>query len=620
MSNVETAAQNAVDAMQLILTLRSDIEDLTPPSTPAEEIELDDKNDELRYELLNLKNANAVLFSSGAERLIESQVKLDGDGNIIAPWSFSDSIENTTQKEIADNDVGEVPVQDLQESVESYNISIKSKHNEMMFINRRILSRSSDGDSITELSKTAATLRVEINKLVVSRDSVQETINKSLPQEEIERQSQEIRKLLEDHVRSTVYDRTVNLKELEAAKKLSYETQSEQDKEAADIALYEYNASVDREHVAKEALSEFLDTPLGKGTTTTSPTTSINNENLTDSEIVAAKRLKNSIVDEINTATNQAGRDAGYLKLQQFNAANASGIVEREVLPAPDLSSMESLNDTIQDLISERNTLIVQLSETEQGTPEFEALLDLLEENNNERTEVSRTIIGLQDNVNFGVKVNVETDELGNYIIKSYETTNGSYQNYESSSRDILYKSRQDVEATARALATDEYEKLRFVVATEVYDAEKGVVVPREKAEEGQPNRYVYKRPVIDDIDEFLAGSEEELNNIDLALSYSRESIEYHDGLREVIEPFDEELESLNDELARNTNDIIDVASSVNPSLSHTRYREEFGEPTEQQKKETFIILGTEQLYKLITDNKVDVIYEAMENSTYARR
>lgn len=475
---IKNAASDAVVLVKEILSLKDNL--IQNPSTETERNNNISVNSDIRDKQKILKEKNIILRSNKLSPLLLSQVELDDDGNIIAPWEFSDIIDGTRQYKTKNTQYENATITNNEKNIQDQQNSLKSQ-----------VGNLNTSDIINSLN--------DISRL----SGLTEILSDEAQKAEF---YQKFRKGLEDDIRKQNKNILNTLSEIQSISTQISQTTDETELEVLLNNLQEKQNEYEEYKVEKEktenVLNEFLNTSEGQKTrVSTEDDKTLSN--ISSDEKIAVNTLRKQYIDTINTTTSQEEREDAFQDIRDLDRAIKTNNIERNNLGSPDLTEIQDYNNQMEALIQERNELQTQLKNTESSDIVEIARLELkLKENSEDRFKLSKGIIGLQDNLGYGIKVDVETDESGKPKLIIYNVEKANYEVDEVYYTDLV-GDNSVIKETLGTLNDQQYEMLKFVTATKVYDSIKGKIIPRPLGESGQESRYTNIRPNLPDSQEF---------------------------------------------------------------------------------------------------------------------
>lgn len=490
------AATNAVANFKQIQTLKAQL--IQNPTTVADQTHNATINAQIRTESKKLKDNNTILKANKIDALLPA-TKLDENGDVIAPWNFSNTIVGTSQY-----------------------TTVQTGYDDVSSQTELTDSQTSQIDTLTATYQSLSTYDINLSQ---NNINMTEAFNILLYQQNPD-QAQNIRQNLEDDLREANDNLTESQKQLgNISKQIQAASSSELEGLMQQLATEQanYESLLKTQKTAQSLLNEFLKTNVA---TQTKPTqrTETTNSNLTDDEQRAVKTLKRQFVDIMNTTDSREERDEAFENIKKLDAAIKENRITKSSLSSPNYTQLQDFNTELTNLVNERNNLQEELSNTDPSNIAKIAELTLaLEENATNRYQLSLQIIGLQDNLGFGIKVKLSENELTKQPeLLIYNTVNATYNTNDVYLTDLV--GNNDIVNESKGLLNNrEFEQLKFVTATQVYDAKTGRVIPRSEAQTGQEGRYTNVRPFLPDGDEFknsqgLTPRDEYVNSIQLEI------------------------------------------------------------------------------------------------------
>lgn len=579
-------ATDAVAAYKEIVSLKSQL--ITNPTTESDQTFNAGINSSLRTQQKRLKDDNVILRFNRVQALLLGETKTDEDGNVIAPWEFSRSIPGTKQNAMV-GDGGDDTIQDTATEAEN---TYKSANDTLI--------SSKDGltetaiNSISNNSKRARAMDGVLNDTIVTATNAQ------FLRQNFEDEIRRLNKIISENLRAI---NSISRELKKTTDPVEIENLMNQLADAQDT--YQ-QAKIDKAQTQK-ALDKFLDTPEGR-------TTQVSNEapepleGYTDAEKQAIDTLRIQYVDDLNEAETDNDRTIATTNIAQLDAAIKTGNVDRRVLDSPDYTKIEDYNVQLNTLINERNELQRELAATDPSDTVKIAQLTLeLEDNAKARYELSVKIIGLQDNLGFGIKVTVERDVNNNPKLVIVDTTKGEYITDDVYLSDLSGPGSV-INETIGFLNDQDFKNLLFATSTEVFDGRKSKIIPRNKAEAGQESRYTNVRPNLPDGEQFV--QENGLTPLE----------EYEQKIQAELLKLEEDLDNNNDVVLYNN-----LIVAINEDIYNT-----FVKPLDdkiasllEEIKSRLIEYGVaeEDINKFINDNSelpFDEFYQALYNAVFA--
>jgi hypothetical protein len=585
---VKIAAQEAVEAALQIDVLKKNL--FNPPKNQAERDANKVTNRKLREQNRNLAVANAKLSNLNVERLEPSSLKYTEGGDVVGAWTFSHELLGTSQSEVVITPAQEQAFQVRDNTIENINLMIGHEQRQLAVVEAKIASFEAQGKDTFALKEEEKRRRQGIASLEGTRTSLEQANILAIdPNDTQQEKKQDERQEKEDIVRDARRDLAESEETLGVAqadvdatlKALQSVTPGSEEEELLEQRLQDQtttlkNAQDDYEtnlRISKEreiVLNDFLDQSANiTRPTKTEPSINVTTA-LNEEEEFAARKLQRQILDDIHTATTDEERQAALKELENFNEAVQNLDISRFELTEPDLNSQNEIDDTLQDNISERNTLLKLLSETTNPAEE-EAIREALEDNEKQRLEINKNVFGLQDNLNYGTKVEVGLNEDGQYIIESYKTVDGSYEVTNENPKSLLFSDSEAARESIKTLNEDEYAQLRFTTSDQVFDSQTGRVIDKKDAEEGQPGRYTAIRPNIDDVDEYLKEGQQEVEDLETVFNATPEAVAYNEQLLDIEQTAERQREALNSQLQENDEKIFTLIYSTQTGSDKTQ-------------------------------------------------
>lgn len=579
-------ATDAVAAYKEIVSLRSQL--ITNPTTEADQTFNAGINSSLRTEQKRLKDDNVILRFNKVDALLLGQTKTDPDGNVIAPWEFSRSIPGTKQYSMV-GDGGDETIQET--ATEAQNTYTNANENLVASKNRLT---EAEINSIANNSKRARAVDAVLN------DSIISATNAQFLRQNFEDEIRRLNKIISENLRA------INSISRELKKATDSEEIEDLMNQLASAQDVYQQAKIDKTQTQK-ALDKFLNTPEGR-TTQVSAEAPEPLEGYTDAEKQAIDTLRRQYVDSFNEAETDDQRNIASSNIAQLDAAIETDNVDRRVINSPDYTKFEDYNVQLNTLINERNELQRELAATDPSdTVKIAQLTMDLEDNASARYELSVNIIGLQDNLGFGIKVNVERDQNGQPKLVIVDTTKGGYTINDVYLTDLSGPGSV-IKETVGFLNDRDFKNLLFTTSTEVFDGRKNKIISRTKAETGQESRYTNVRPNLPDGEQFV--QENGLTPLQ----------EYEQNVQAELLKLEEDLDNNNDVVLYNN-----LIVAINEDIYNT-----FVKPLDdkiasllEEIKYRLIEYGVaeEDINKFVSDNAelpFDEFYQALYNAVFA--
>lgn len=571
------AATDAVDAVNEIKTLESQL--ISPVTSVADQTANVAIHASLRVEKTRLNDANAILRANKVETVNLTTIKFNSTGLVIGPWTFSHLIENTSQYAIVESNPEPTPTSELNLTINDTQEIIKSLQKQYTALNTEIRNLKENEEDVTQKSEELTQIKDKITDLedVINSLESSKLLNED-PRNNISKQNQNTRQDLENEVRS--YRKQVadiateidalgilienckqDLSNLMVGSTEYVAKNMELDSAQDDLvdAQAEYKTTNSQLKLKESQLDDFLASKSASETKPTVASSTNTSTFLTENESKAVKRLHQQIIDRLNTSSTEEERINAYTDLSNLDSAITSENIERLAYETPPLDENTNIEEELNSLIGQRNTLLFELQETtDEG--EIALIKSQLSDIEEERYQLSLTILGLQDVLNVGIKVRVieDPDNLGTYILQSFDVSNASYQTDDVYS--ILNPDRLETDKITRGTLDDaQYEQLRFATGTDVYDMSKGRTISKSSAQTGQPDRYINIRPIIENVNEYIEAGQAEVEILQSLLATSDEAVAYQEGLTDELAPLIEVGEQINIDILENRKEIKDV-------------------------------------------------------------